>query len=177
MKRPQSLGPLSTLLVDLFQGEGRPAVYLGDESVGLLQDALESGDQRLEIHQVGGPDACAGGFVAVGRAHSLECRAKGSSAAGNLCQSVQRDVVRHDEVGALAYNQATGDVDPSICQAINLVQKYVRVDDHAVPDDAEGLGPEDARRHQVEGKLPLLVQHGMAGVVSAGKPRHDMGVP
>ena len=65
-------------------------------------------------------------------------------------------MVWHDQVRPLADDEPVGQVDAPVLKPGYLIQQRVRVHDDAVADDARGLRPEDAGRHQVELELPLL---------------------
>ena len=99
-----------------------------------------------------------------------------STLSGGLGKPVEGHVVGHDQMGTLADDQPVGDVHPALLQPVDLLQQHVRVDDHTVSYDTGRLRPEDPAWDQVEGELALLVQDGVARVVSAGEPGDDIGV-
>ena len=175
--RSEALGPLSALGEDVLQGDGLSAVHLGYDGVGVLQGSVQPDQQRLQVQQIGGPEPGPGRLVAVGRADSFARCAERLAAPGGLGQPVEHDVVGHDEVRPLAEDQTRGDVYPAFPQPVDLVKENVGVHDHAVSDDVNRLGPEHAAGDQVEGELPLLVEHGVPGVVSPGEAGDHIGVP
>ena len=78
---------------------------------------------------------------------------------------------------------AIGDLEPLLPsnQTLGLVlgqllKEVGRVNDDAVADERDAVGPDDARRQQVE--VVLLVAHddGVSGVVAALTAGHDIGV-
>ena len=75
-------------------------------------------------------------------------------------------MVRHDEV-RVAETRRLSAADAALAQRLYLAEQDVRVDDHAVADDA-GLGlVEDARGDEVQLELLAVAHDGVAGVVAA----------
>ena len=88
-----------------------------------------------------------------------------------LFQLVQRDVVRHDHVGAVAYAQVAGQA--GIARHLDLLDEHIRIDYHAVADEVHRVRPADAGRDEVELERAELVDHGVACVVAARVPGYD----
>ena len=59
-------------------------------------------------------------------------------------------------------------IDAASSQHIHLVQQDVRVHHNTVPDDSVYLRPAYAGGDQVKLKLPLLIDHGVPGIIAAG---------
>ena len=58
---------------------------------------------------------------------------------------------------------------------LHLLEQDPRVQDHAVADDAGGVGVEDSRRDQVETEFLAGADHGVPGVVAALRPDDHVG--
>src|SRR5207244_3466332 len=84
-----------------------------------------------------------------------------------LLQPVQDRVPGHDQVSAVRDEQpvdryATG------FDLLHLLEQDPRVQDHAVADDAGGVGVEDSGRDQVETEFLAGADHGVPGVDQLG---------
>ena len=84
-----------------------------------------------------------------------------------LAQQVELAVVRQDEMGLVAHEQAVADVDAGLRQLVDLGKERLGIDDDAVADDAGDAGVQDARREQAQDELASVRVDGMAGVVPA----------
>ena len=149
---------------------------LGDDGVLLLEDGLQLGSQRVPVQEVAHANTGAPGLVDVGRSYAPAGGADGAGAAGLFFQAVQQDVIGHDDMGPLAYMEL-GRIDAAPPQHIHLVRKHVRVDHHAVADDAVNLGPADAGWDQVELENAFVVHHRVAGIVAAGEAHDAVHLP
>ena len=56
---------------------------------------------------------------------------------------------------------------PSEIELVHLPHQTGGIDDHPRPEIAFDARMNDARRHQVQGEMPIGVAHGVAGVVAA----------
>ena len=65
---------------------------------------------------------------------------------------------------------------PSRGQLVDLGEQRLRIDDHAVADDADDAVVQDAGRDQVQHELLAVHVHGVAGVVAALIARDDREV-
>ena len=126
--------------------------------------------QRRRIGQVAHPDAAAADLVLVGRADAARRRADLPLAAARLAEHVELAVIRQDEVGPVADEQPALDVDAEPLQLVHLGEQRRRIDHHAVADDADDAGMQDARRDQVEDELLAAHVDRVAGVVAALVP-------
>ena len=143
------------------------AIDLGYQLVLELQGLLQPRPQGFGTEQIADPDAGAGRLVHIGGANAPAGGADGGVAFGRLLQPVQQDVVGHNDMGALADAEPVrGDALGG--QARQLGQQGFRIHHHAVADNPVHFGPADAGGHQMELKLALFVDYGMAGVVAAG---------
>jgi len=97
------------------------------------------------------------------------------AAARRLARLVQRRVERQDQRRVLGDAQRLGrDAQPLRGDAVDLVQQRLRVEHHAVADDAE-LAAHQAGGEQAQ--LVGLVAHHqrVAGIVAALEAHHDLG--
>ena len=62
---------------------------------------------------------------------------------------------------------------PLLRQLVDLGEQRLRIDDHAVADDAGDAGMQDAGRNQPQDELLAVDVDGVPGVVSALIPRDD----
>ena len=76
-------------------------------------------------------------------------------------------MVGQNEVGAPADEQLVAVATPALLQGGDLLQKRPGVDDHAVTDDAQLTGMEDAGRDQMEDDLLARDIDRVAGVMAA----------
>ena len=132
--------------------------------------------ERLGVDEIAQPDAAPPDLVLVGGADAARGRADLAFAAARLAQDVELAVVRQDEVGLLADQQPVADVDAQAGQLVDLREQRLRIDDHAVADDADDALVQDARRNQVQHELLAVDVHRVAGVVAALIPCDDTEV-
>ena len=92
--------------------------------------------QRLGVGEVADADAAARDLVLVGRADAARGRPDLALAAPRLAQQVELAVVRQDEVRLVADDQPVADRDAGGRELVDLGEQRLRVDDHAVADDA-----------------------------------------
>jgi hypothetical protein len=131
--------------------------------------------ERCRLEEVRHPKAAPGDLVDVCRADSARRRSDPGGTALSLVELVQHDVIRHDEVRAIADEQVvTGK--PLGRQVIQLGDQRRRVDDHAVAEKVARGGVEDARRDEVELEVPVPVDDRVAGVVATAVADHEVGV-
>ena len=174
--RSKPLRPLLALVKDFLRRNWLTAIYFSNDGIRVFKDALKSRQQRLHIQQVRCSDAGARRLVGVSRANALAGRADRAVAACLLGENIQRDVVWHDDVRTITDNQPVLYVYALFGQAVYLVEKDIRIDDHSIANHIHSLGPEHTARNDVEAELAILVDDGMSGVVAAGEPRHNVGV-
>ena len=124
--------------------------------------------QRLAVaEQVADADAAPADLVLVGRADAARRRADLALAAPRLGQDVELAVVRQDDVRLFADQQAAVDGHAHPRQLVDLLEERLRIDDHAVADDAGDAGVQDARGNQVQDELPAVDVDRVPGVVAA----------
>ena len=82
-------------------------------------------------------------------------------------------MIRQNQVRLLADEQPVADVDAESRQLLDLGEQRLRIDDHAVADDAGDALVQDARRNEVEHELAAADIHGMPRVVPALIAGHD----
>ena len=175
--RSHPLRPVAALVEDLFFGHRRAAINLRDDGICVLKNALKSRKQRLNIKQVCRSNAGARCLVGVCRPYALARGADGVVAPRLLGKHVKSHMIRHDDVCAVTDDKPAVNVDTPLTETVYLVEQHIRINDYSVADDIDCLWPEYATRDQMEAKLTILVDHGMSGVISAGKPRNNVGVP
>ena len=85
-----------------------------------------------------------------------------------LLQLVQELVVGHTDGGLVADPEILRrDGDAAVPEALHLAAEVLQVDDHPGAQHVHRAVPEDAGGHQVEDESPLVVDHGVSGVVAA----------
>ena len=142
--------------------------------VGFLDADGEFLTENFRLHQVRQPQAGAGDLVPVGRPNAPPGGADLVLALGLLLCRVQRPVVGHDQVGAIADEQVRADFDADRAQPFDFAHERNRVEHDAVADDALFAGPQDARRDEVEDVFLAARDHGMAGIIAALGAHHDI---
>ena len=83
-------------------------------------------------------------------------------------------MVRHDQVRVGGDAQPTR-VDAAVAEVLEFGRDHLRVDDHAVADQAQLPGIEDPGRDEVELVDVVPAHDRMAGVVAALKADHHVG--
>ena len=174
--RSHPLRPVAALVEDLFFGHRRAAINLRDDGVCVLKNALKSRKQRLHIEQVCGTNAGARCLVGVCRPYALARGADGAVSPRLLGKHIKNNMVRHYDVRAVTDHKPAVNIDTPLTETVYLVEQHIRINDYSVANDIDCLGPEYATRDQMEAKLTILVDHGMSGVISAGKSRDNVGV-
>ena len=115
-----------------------------NEIIPMAEDALQPGQQRLQVSQVRGADPHSRGLVRIGRAYAPAGRANRITAPGFLRQLIQHYVVRHHQVRLVADVQAPLHVHLVPLQSIQLAHQARRVNHHPVADDALLAAAQDA---------------------------------
>ncbi len=138
--------------------------------VHVLADFLR---QRVPVaEQVAHADAAAADLVLVGRADAAGGRADLPLAAARFRQHVELAVVRQDDVSLLADEEPSADLHPHPRQLVHFLEERLRIDHHAVADDAGDARVQDARRDEMEDELGALHVHRVPRVVAALVARH-----
>src|SRR5205085_3571332 len=76
---------------------------------------------------------------------------------------VERSMVRHREVGTLTDEQVVWRDGHSLAAKLcHFLEQSERVDHHAIADDAEFIGPDDAAGNKVQNVLLPVADDGMA---------------
>ena len=119
------------------------------------------------VHQVADANAAASDLVLVGRADAARRRADLALAAPRFAEHVQLAVIRQNQVRLVADEQPVADVDPESRQLLDLGEQRLRIDDHAVADDAHDALVQDARRNEVQDELLAADIHRVPRVVAA----------
>ncbi len=170
------VGQLSPILevaqVDLVQRKRWAIIELGQELIFEIEHLAQPAQQRFLVKQIAHTDADARHFIGVGWADAAAGGADLKVAAQSLVGLVLDDVVGHHHVGALA-DEELGGADGFGLEIGELFEQHGRVDDHAVADHIDRAWVEDARRHDVQLELAVLVQDGVAGVVAPAIADHQ----
>src|SRR5438445_1032433 len=111
-------------------------------------------------------DAVAADLVRVRGPHAHAGRAALPPSALALIQTIERDVPRHDEMRAIAHAQVRGG-DPAHLEIGELATEEREVDDAPGTEYANRVGIEYSTRHEMQLEGAVLVDDGVAGVVSA----------
>src|SRR5581483_599210 len=174
---PQALAVLAVAGVDLVDGERRLAedrlevpVLLAEVPRERIAESrfvveLADGDPGpRHLVLVGGPDATAG-------------RADLPRAPQPLARAVDRTVIRHDEVRALAHAEppVLAQV-AALAERVDLRREHLGVDDHPRSHHADAAGVEHARGNQVQDRLLPVHDQRVPGVVAAVEADDDVGV-
>ena len=93
-----------------------------------------------------------------------------------LTKLVDQLVVRQDDVGALADEEAAFGSDAAFVECLDLLQEHRRIDHGALADDALGLLVEDPRGDQVENQLLTTDYQRVARVRASRVSHHEIGV-
>ena len=112
---------------------------------------------------VGGPDAAPGG-ADLPRAPQL------------LRLQVDGLVIGHDDVDVGAHLQSRADLDSPLVEGLQLLEKGLGIEDHAVAEAAELAPVQDAGGDEVENVLLRTGDDGVTGVVPSGVPDDDISV-
>jgi hypothetical protein len=129
--------------------------------------------ERRRIGKIADADAAPGDLILVGRPDTARGRPDLALATARFRQQIEIAVIRQDEMRLVADQDAVGDVDPVARQLVDFFEQRLRVDDHAVADDAGGAGMQDAGWDETEDELRAVDEHGVAGVVPALIARND----
>ena len=125
------------------------------------------------VGEVRRPDAAAPDLVLVRRPDAARRGADALVSAPRLRQRLEVAVVGQDDVGPVADEQPAADLDALRRQGVDLREQRLRVDHHAVADDAPHARMQDARRQQVQNELGAAHPHRVAGVVASLVTRHN----
>jgi hypothetical protein len=153
----------------------RPVVVLQEE-VLQLEVRLELLPEDLGPNEVAGPYADPGHLVLVAGTDPPGGRPDLAAAELLLPPLVERDVVREDHVGQQAdLELRVVRKEPALLQPVDLREEHLRVDHHAVADDAPLPRMEDARGDEVEDELLALDDEGVPGVVASRRANDRVG--
>ena len=134
---------------------------------------LDGLGERRRVCQIPDADTAAGDLVLVGRTDPARRRADLPLAAARLAEEVELSMVREDQMCLVADDQPVAHMDPGGRQLVDLGEQCLRVDDHAVANDARDPVVQDARGQQPQDELAPVGVHRVPRVVSALIPRND----
>ena len=95
---------------------------------------------------------------------------------GLLLRGVERPVVAHDGMPAVADEQPALDRVALALQQADLVQQFKRIDDHAVADQADLAIVQNTRWNQVQHMLASADDDGMTGIAAPLEPDDQVGL-
>ena len=162
----KDVGERKKRIDDLVDLERAAVVDLDEHLVLARQRTFDLLAQDRRVEQVLHADAEAGDLVAVGRTDAASGRADLRVAEEALGHLVEGDVVGSDEMRIGADDEFRG-IDASLVEGSHLMEQDGRIDHHAVADNRDDLGSEDAGRQEMEGELLVADDDGVAGVVAA----------
>ena len=146
--------------------EARLAVDLLEDVVLRVERDGDLAAQDALVKQVLHADPDARGLVHVGRPDAAARGADGQLAQADLALGVHLHVVRHDQVRGARDAQVAG-VNAALLQLVEFLHQHEGIHHHAVADDAERVGVEDAAGDEVQ-RVRLVAGHdGVARVVAA----------
>ncbi len=173
----QLAGIDAVLLDDGLLGKGGFAEELFQEEVLLGKNLLELAGEGLGLDQVDKTNAAPADLVFVGRADATPGGADLAVAGTLLPGDVDRLVVGHDDVDVAVDHQLAVLLEVAfLLQVGDLLEKDLRVENHAVANDAALALMEDARRNQVQDGFFVADHQGVAGIVAALEAYHIIGV-
>ena len=150
--RPQPVGVGEQLVDDLVDGDRAAVVDLHEQVVLLVERALDLLPQDVLVEQVLHADADAVHLVGVRRTDAAPRRTDLAAAEEALGDLVERAVVRRDDVGVGADDQARG-VDAARLEASISSNSTSRSMTTPLPMTGVTPGREDAAGQQVQGVL------------------------
>ena len=162
--RLQAFAELKQLVGGAVHVDGAAVVQLDQHLVLLVQAGLHLVMQVLGVEQVVHADADAVDLVRVGRADAAACGADLALAQETFGHLVDHAMVRGDDLGRLAHQQA-GAVQAAGFQAVDLLEEHLRIHHHAVADHRRDVRVDDATGQQVQ-RVRLIADR-VARVVAA----------
>ena len=83
---------------------------------------------------------------------------------------------RHHQVSTVGNHKILrGDLDPLFGEAVDFIEQGNGIHDHTVANNALLTGPEDAGGNEVKNVFLTVANNGVASVVTALSPHHDVG--
>jgi hypothetical protein len=161
---------------DLFLVEGRFAEEFLEQEVLFRQDLLQLAAEGLWLDQVTHADAAAADLVFVGRADAAPGGAD-LTVGYLLAGDVDGLVPRHDDVQVAVDHQLPVVLEiAALLEVDDLAEEDLRIEHHAVADDAALAGVENAGGDQVQDHLLITDHQGMTGIVPPLVADHLLGV-
>jgi hypothetical protein len=142
----------------------------------VIEDFGELFGKALGAQQVLHAQAAPRDLVFVGRTDPAPRGTDLLRALGRLARHVQRLVVGQDQRAGLGNAQARVGIHPRRLEFVELLGQRFGGQHDAVADVAGDAVAQDAGRHQVQHRLLAADDQGMAGIVSALKAHHSLGM-
>jgi hypothetical protein len=174
-ERPQGPAGLEIKVVHLAEIDRlRPECL--EDAVVLADLGLQFFREQRRLHQVRHAQSSSGRLVTVGGTDPALGRPDLRVAFAQLALFVEHPVIRQDEVRAIADEEVLPDFDTKLAQPLNLFYERNRIDHNAVADYAAFAATQNPRRNQVKNIFRAAMNDGVAGVVPALAPDHDVGL-
>ena len=138
-----------------------------DQPVARVDVVADGFGERVRVGEIADAHAAARDLVLVGRTDAARGRADLALAAPRFAEQVELAVVRQDEVRLVADHQPVADGDAGALELVDLGEQRLRIDDHAVADDAGDAVVQDAGRQQAQHELAPVGVDGVPGIVTA----------
>ena len=161
--RPHPLPRSPQLVEDLLRVHRR----LLDQAIARVDVVPDRLGERVRVGEIADPHAAPRDLVLVGRTDPARGRADLPLAAPRFAEQVELAVIRQDQVRLVADQQPVADRDAGALQLVDLGEQRLRIDHHAVADDAGDAVVEDAGRQQPQHELASVGIDGVAGIVAA----------
>jgi hypothetical protein len=168
--------PIRQIIAQNFFGVQRfAAINLFDDFIFFRHKRSQLSGKFIRIQQIGDAYPIARCLVHVARTDPLQRRADFVVPFALFFQAVENDMIRHDQMGAVADAQVVR-AEPVFMNILDLVDQRLRVDDHAVSQDADFIGIKNAGRYQMQLVFLVIDQYGVSCVVSTLIPGYHFGV-
>ena len=155
-------------------GHERAREQRGSEPVFLSQDLAALLPKHLRIAQVGRAQAPSMGFVLVRRTNALGRGADPAKTSGFLGRNLMAAMVRQDQMGAVADQQAFADLHSAIGERFQFLGHGHWIHYHAVAQNSSFARTQNTGRNQLQHKLPATDNDSMPRVCASLIARHDV---
>ena len=147
---------------------------LRQHEVVVIEQLLELRAQAAGHEEILQPDRAPRDLVLVGRPDAAAGGADLSGAACRLARDIERGVVRQDQRTGFRDPDAPVELHAGARELVHLLEQRMRREHHAVADVAGHARMQNARRDQVQHRLPPGDHQRMPGVVSALEAHHAL---
>ena len=138
--------------------------------------ARNLGAQEFRLEKIAGAHADAGGLVFIAGADAPAGGSYFLPGARAFPRLVQAFVVGHDDLGFVAdFQPVRPHIQAPRHQGVHFLAEDLRVQHHAVADEAEGSGVQNAGRDKMQRVFLALDDDRVSGVVAPGEPHDHLG--